>query len=92
MRAGETCVLLEPFESECEKIKKLIAGRAGVNVIAVSTKDTIFPTIKIPSLDGYSQFFQLVAGWNILVQTGVALGVNLDKPERARKIGNAFED
>lgn len=91
MRKGETCILIEPFESECQKIKELIEGRAGVNVIAISTKDTIFPTIKIPSLCGYDNYFQLVAGWNLLVQTGVALGVNLDKPERARKIGNEFE-
>ena len=33
---------------------------------------------------------QLLAGWNILVQIGVALGINLDKAERARKIGNEF--
>ena len=28
MREGETCVLIEPFESECAKIKELIADRA----------------------------------------------------------------
>ncbi len=90
MRAGEACVLIDPFPSECEKIKELIAGRAGVYVVAVSTEDTIFPTIKLPKCCGYAPFFQLVAGWNLLVQTGVSLGVNLDKPERARKIGNEF--
>jgi glucosamine--fructose-6-phosphate aminotransferase (isomerizing) len=31
-----------------------------------------------------------LAGWNVLVHVGVALGINLDKPERARKIGNEF--
>ncbi len=91
MRAGETCVLIDPFPSECQKIKELIEGRAGVNVIAVASEDTIFPTIKLPKLHGYDAFFQLVAGWNILIQTGVSLGVNLDKPERARKVGNEFE-
>ena len=90
MRQGEACVLIDPFPSECEKIKELIAGRAGVNVVAIASEDTIFPTIKLPKLCGYAPFFQLVAGWNLLVQTGVALGVNLDKPERARKIGNEF--
>ena len=30
------------------------------------------------------------AGWNILVGTGVALGINLDKPQRARKVGNEY--
>ena len=91
MRQGETCILVDPFPSECAKIKELIEGRAGVNVIAMSTEETIFPTIKLPKVCGYAPFIQLVAGWNILVQTGVALGVNLDKPERARKIGNEFE-
>lgn len=90
MRAGEACILIDPFPSECQKIKELIEGRAGVFVVAISTEDTIFPTIKLPKLCGYEPFFQLVAGWNLLVQTGVALGVNLDKPERARKIGNEF--
>ncbi len=90
MRAGETCVLIDPFPSECQKIKELIEGRAEVNVIAISSEDTIFPTIKLPKLVGYEPFFQLVAGWNLLVQTGVALGVDLDHPTRARKIGNAF--
>lgn len=90
MRAGEACVLVDPFPSECEKIKELIEGRAGVTVVAISSEDTIFPTIKIPSICGFDTFLQLVAGWNLLVQTGVALGVDLDKPERARKIGNEF--
>ncbi|MDO5309961.1 MAG: SIS domain-containing protein [Planctomycetia bacterium] len=91
MRQGEACILIDPFPSECQKIKELIEGRAGVYVVAISSEDTIFPTIKLPKLDCYAPFFQLVAGWNLLVQTGVKLGVNLDKPERARKIGNEFE-
>ena len=28
------------------------------------------------------------AGWNLLVATGLQLGINLDKPVRARKVGN----
>ena len=27
---------------------------------------------------------------NILVETGISLGIDLDKPERARKIGNEY--
>ncbi len=48
------------------------------------------PTIRIPRVEGYDTVLQLLAGWNILVQVGVALGINLDKAERARKIGNEF--
>jgi glucosamine--fructose-6-phosphate aminotransferase (isomerizing) len=41
-------------------------------------------------VDGYQTVLQLLAGWNILVHVGVALEINLDKAERARKIGNEF--
>ena len=34
----------------------------------------------------------MAAGWNVLVETGIRLGVDLDKPERARKVGNEFEE
>ncbi|MFT5328835.1 MAG: glucosamine--fructose-6-phosphate aminotransferase (isomerizing), partial [Planctomycetaceae bacterium] len=30
--------------------------------------------------------------WNVLVEVGIALGIDLDKPERARKVGNEFVD
>jgi glucosamine--fructose-6-phosphate aminotransferase (isomerizing) len=61
-----------------------------MKVIALGRQDTIFPTIKIPCLEGYDTVLELLAGWNLLAHVGVALGINLDKPERARKIGNEF--
>jgi glucosamine--fructose-6-phosphate aminotransferase (isomerizing) len=30
----------------------------------------------------------LAAGWNLLVEIGLALQIDLDKPTRARKVGN----
>lgn len=90
MNANEVVVLIHPFESECAKIKELLVDRIGMTVVAIAANETIFPTIKIPQLTGYDMFLQLLAGWNLLVQIGVASGVNLDKPERARKIGNEF--
>ena len=32
----------------------------------------------------------LAAGWNLLVEIGLSLEINLDKAERARKVGNEF--
>ena len=58
--------------------------------MAISSKSTIFPTVSIPSCDEYDEYVQLAAGWNILVEVGVGLGINLDKPQRARKIGNEY--
>jgi glucosamine--fructose-6-phosphate aminotransferase (isomerizing) len=62
----------------------------GMNIIAVSTEKSIFPTIVIPDGDQYAEYVQLAAGWNILVETGISLGINLDKPARARKVGNEY--
>ena len=91
MNAGETIVILEPFESECRKIQELLVEKIGVNVVAVASRPTIFPTVVIPSVKDFDPLLQLVAGWNLLVQVGIALGINLDKPNRARKIGNEIE-
>lgn len=90
MQPEEVIVLVDPFPSEYAMIKKNLVDTIGMTVIAISEKDTVFPTIRIPSLYGYNTYLQLLAGWNLLVQTGLALGVDLDKPQRARKVGNSF--
>jgi len=90
MRAEEVVVVVDPFPAEIEKFKTTLVDGVGMTVIAVAHEDTIFPTIRIPKVEGYQSVLQLLAGWNILVHVGVALGINLDKAERARKIGNEF--
>jgi glucosamine--fructose-6-phosphate aminotransferase (isomerizing) len=75
---------------EQEKFKECLADGVGMNIIAVAANKTIFPTIIIPGGGEYAEYVQLAAGWNILVETGTALGINPDKPQRARKIGNEF--
>jgi len=89
MQQGETVILIEPFRAEIEKYREILSVKAGLRVIAVASFDTPFPTLKIPALDGFDGYFQLLAGWNILASAGLANGVNLDKPLRARKVGNA---
>jgi glucosamine--fructose-6-phosphate aminotransferase (isomerizing) len=90
MNPEDVVVLIEPFEQDAEFYKKNLVDGVGLTVIAVSSKPTLFETILIPSLPRYNEYFQLLAGWNLLVQTGVACGINIDKPKRARKVGNAF--
>lgn len=90
MNPNEVVVLVNPFEAECDRIKDLLVGGVKMTVIAIAPKQTVFPTIMVPELKGYDMILQLLAGWNLLVQIGVACGVNLDKPQRARKIGNEF--
>lgn len=90
MDKSEVLIWIEPFQSELEKFNECLVKGVGLSIIAVSTKKTIFPTIIIPDGGQYAEYVQLTAGWNILVETGISLNINLDKPTRARKVGNEY--
>lgn len=90
MDKSEVLIWIEPFTPDQEKFYECLVKVVGMNIIAVSTKKTIFPTIIIPDGGEYAEYVQLAAGWNILVETGISLGINLDKPTRARKVGNEY--
>ncbi|QEN05040.1 sugar isomerase [Thiospirochaeta perfilievii] len=86
----DVIIVIDPFEAEEEKFKECLVDGVGLTIIAISTRDTIFPTIKIPKVDHYQNYVELAAGWNLLVDTGIKLGIEIDKPVRARKVGNEF--
>jgi len=90
MDKTEVVIWIDPFATEQEKFNECLVKGVGLNIIAVSTKKTMFPTIIIPDGGQYAEYVQLAAGWNILVETGISLGINLDKPTRARKVGNEY--
>ena len=90
MSAEDVVLVFDPFPAEIEKFKTTLVDGVGMTVIAIAAQQTILPTICIPRVEGYWSLLQLLAGWNILVQVGVGLGINLNKAERARKIGNEF--
>jgi glucosamine--fructose-6-phosphate aminotransferase (isomerizing) len=90
MDKSEVLIWIDPFPAEQEKFSECLVKGVGMNIIAVSTAKTMFPTMIIPDGGEYAEYVQLAAGWNILVETGVALGINLDKPTRARKVGNEY--
>ena len=90
MDKNEVVVLVEPFESEEEKIKECLVKGVGMKVISISSRETSFPTIKIPDGGKYHNYVELAAGWNVLVEIGIALGIDLDKPVRARKVVNEY--
>jgi glucosamine--fructose-6-phosphate aminotransferase (isomerizing) len=92
MTDNDVVVLVDPFESECGKINELFVKKHKIPVISISKFATTFPTIEIPHVNGYDQFLQIFAGWNLLVQIAVILGIDPDKPTRARKIGNKFDE
>ena len=90
MHKNEVLIWVDPFENDRDKFMECIVRGAEVNIIAISKEETIFPTIVIPDGGRYAEYLQLAAGWSILVETGIALGIDLDHPRRARKVGNEY--
>lgn len=90
MDRTDVLIWIDPFGSELDKFNECLVKGVGMKIIAVSAGKTIFPTIEIPDAGRYAEYIQLCAGWNILVETGVSLGINLDKSVRARKVGNEY--
>ncbi len=88
MRAGEAVVIVEPFEEEMDKFKEVLGQGVGLNLVAISKAQQSIPTIRIPDCGEFTPYIELAAGWNLLVALGLQFRVDLDRPTRARKIGN----
>jgi len=58
--------------------------------VAISTRKTIFPTIIIPEYGDFTNYLEIAAGWNLLVEVGIKMGIDMDKTVRARKVGHEF--
>lgn len=90
MDANDVVLWVEPYADSEDKFREVLCDGVGLDIIAIASRETSFPTIQIPDARDLGEFVQLAAGWNILVEVGIALGIDLDKPERARKVGNEF--
>jgi glucosamine--fructose-6-phosphate aminotransferase (isomerizing) len=90
MNPNDVVIWIDPYASEFEKIQKTLVAGVGMKVFTISANDTPFTNIKLPNVGELNTYVQLGAGWNILVEIGLSLGINLDKPVRARKVGNEF--
>lgn len=92
MDAQDVVLWVDPYEESEEKFRETLCDKdsVGLDIIAVASRETSFPTIQIPSAGDLDPFIQMAAGWNILAEVGLSLGIDLDKPERARKVGNEF--
>jgi glutamine---fructose-6-phosphate transaminase (isomerizing) len=90
MDKNDVVFVVDPIDEEIEKFQEVLVKGVGLNVIAIADRDTPFTTIRVPSAGEMNPYVFLSAGWNLLVEIGLAIGINLDKPERARKVGNEF--
>ena len=88
MEKQDIVFVIDPIDAEIEKFQEVLVKGVGLHVVAISDHDTPFDTIRVPDAGEMKPYVMLCAGWNLLVEIGLALGINLDKPERARKVGN----
>jgi len=90
MNTDEVVVIVDPFKEEEEKYKNVLVKGIGLKVVAISTRKTIFPTMIIPEYGDFTNYLEIAAGWNLLVEVGIKMGINMDKTVRARKVGHEF--
>lgn len=90
MDKNDIVFVVDPIAEEITKFQEVLEKGVGLTIVAIADRDTPFPTIKVPSAGELTPYVYLCAGWNLLVEIGLSTGINLDKPERARKVGNEF--
>ncbi len=91
MDASDVVFVVDPIREEVGKFVDVLVKGVGLTVVAIATeKIDGLETIVVPDAGEMNPYVFLAAGWNLLVEIGLALGINLDKAERARKVGNEF--
>jgi glutamine---fructose-6-phosphate transaminase (isomerizing) len=89
MNADDVVIWVDPYEDAEQKFADVLVRGVGLSVIAISPRETTFPTIRIPQNE-FQSYINMCAGWNLLVEAGIKLRIDLDRPVRARKVGNEF--
>lgn len=90
MDKNDIVFVIDPIDDEIEKFQDVLVNGVGLKVVAIADRDTPFTTIRVPDAGKMNPYVYLSAGWNLLVEIGLTLSIDLDKPERARKVGNEF--
>lgn len=90
MNANEAIIAVDPWEAEEAKYKEVLVDGVGIGLVSIASRQTSFPTFQIPDGGDMAAYVQLAAGWNLMVEVGIDTGIDLDKPVRARKVGNEF--
>jgi len=91
MDSSDIVFVIDPIAEEVGKFKDVLVDGVGLTVVAIATAAVEgLPTIVVADAGEMNPYVFLAAGWNLLVEIGLALGIDLDKAERARKVGNEF--
>jgi glutamine---fructose-6-phosphate transaminase (isomerizing) len=90
MESKDVVFVVDPIEGEIEKFQEVLVKGVGLTVVAISDRPTPLPTIRVPAAGELTPCLHLCAGWNLLVEIGLRMKIDLDKPQRARKVGNEY--
>ncbi len=90
MSDKDIIILVNPYASEFKKIKEILVDRIGIEVIVLSDEETMFPTVVARDVGELQSYVYLALGWNILTEVGLSLGIDIDSPERGRRVRNEF--
>lgn len=90
MNPNDIVFVVDPIDEEIEKFQEVLAKGVGLSIVAIANRNTPLKTICVPDAGELTPYIYLCTGWNLLVEIGLSIGINLDKPERARKVGNEF--
>ncbi len=90
METNDVVFVVDPIDEEIAKFQEVLTKGVGLTVVAIADRDTPFATIKVPGAGEAAPCVYLAAGWNVLVEIGTRMNINLDKPQRARKVGNEY--
>jgi len=91
MNPQDVLIVVDPIEEEEAKFLECLTRGVGIQIISIAARKTSFAhSIIIPDAGEFQNYVELAAGWNLLVETGLELGIDLDTPVRARKVGNEY--
>lgn len=86
---NDVVLLVDHLPDHVEKIHHVFVKGIGARVIGFDDVSSLFPSVACHcSHPEHEPYVKLAAGWKVLAETGLAMGIDLDKPQRARKIGN----
>jgi len=92
MTENDVMILVDPFDWEEENFEQVLRQKIGIKILAISDHQTKFPTLIIPRQEEFKGYLQLMGGWKLLASAGIQLGINIDRPARARKVGNELKE
>lgn len=88
MNPQDVVVIVDPIADQEARYEKILGREVGAKLLAIASRETSFPTLRIPEAGRFAPFVELAAGWNLLVEAALSLGVDLDRPQRARKVAD----